>query len=52
VVKVLLQEGLLETLNHKAPLTIGFPAEAVEFIFPGLCDQGAFAQTSTSPAWP
>lgn len=52
VVKVLLQEGLLETLNHKAPLTIGFPAEAVEFIFPGLCDQGAFAQTSTSSVWP
>jgi hypothetical protein len=44
VVKALVREGLLETQNHKAPLTIGFPADAVEFIFPGLCDQGAFTQ--------
>ena len=45
VVKTLVREGLLESRNHKAPLTIGFPADAVEFIFPGLCDQGAFTQT-------
>jgi Fic family protein len=44
VVKVLLKEGLLETENQKAPLTMGFPPETVQFIFPDLCDSGAFAE--------
>jgi Fic family protein len=43
VVKVLLREGLLETEHQKAPLTMGFPPEAVQFLFPELCDPGAFA---------
>lgn len=42
IVKSLLAEGLLETENQKAPLTIGFPVHAVQFYFPELCDQGAF----------
>ncbi len=42
VVKQLVTEGFLKTENQKAPLTIGFPSEAVQFIFPELCDQGAF----------
>jgi len=42
IVKILLKEGLLETLNQKAPLTIGLPAHAVPFLFPELCDPGAF----------
>ena len=42
VVKPLLDEGLLETRHQKAPLTVGFPAHAVQFYFPELCDPGAF----------
>jgi Fic family protein len=42
VVKSLLNEGLLETTNQKAPLVIGLPAHAVQFYFPELCDPGAF----------
>lgn len=42
VVNQLAKEGFLRSKNQKAPLTMRFPAEAVEFIFPGLCDQGAF----------
>ncbi len=42
IVKLLLGEGLLETKNQKAPLTIGLPVEAVQFFFPELCDSGAF----------
>jgi Fic family protein len=42
VTKALLEEGLLESENQKAPLTMGFPAEAVRFILPDLCDAGAF----------
>lgn len=42
VVKSLLNEGLLETENQKAPLTIGLPTHAVQFYFPELCDPGAF----------
>ena len=42
VVKALLAEGLLETENQKAPLTIGLPAHAVQFYFPELCDAAAF----------
>lgn len=42
IVKSLLAEGLLETGNQKAPLTIGLPTHAVQFYFPELCDAGAF----------
>lgn len=42
IVKQLLAEGLLETENQKAPLTIGLPSHAVQFYFPELCDPGAF----------
>ena len=42
ITKTLLHEGLLEAEHQKAPLTIGLPARAVEFILPGLCDPGAF----------
>jgi len=42
IVKMLLAEGLLETENQKAPLTIGLPSHAVQFYFPELCDSGAF----------
>jgi len=42
VVKVLIDEGLLETENQKAALTIGLPAGAVQYYFPELCDSGAF----------
>ncbi len=42
VTKALLAEGLLETANQKAPLTIGLPAHTVQFYFPELCDAGAF----------
>lgn len=42
VVKVLLSEGLLESGNQKAPLTMGFPSGAVQYIFPELCDSGAY----------
>lgn len=46
VVKILEAEGLLENESRNAPYTIGFPARAVEFIFPGLCDPGAFSESS------
>ncbi len=42
IVKALLAEGLLESANQKAPLTIGLPAHAVQYYFPELCDPGAF----------
>ncbi|MDP3430309.1 MAG: hypothetical protein Q8R89_08270, partial [Desulfomicrobium sp.] len=42
IVKLLLNEGLLETENQKSPLTIGLPAHAVQYYFPELCDPGAF----------
>jgi hypothetical protein len=42
IVKALLAEGLLESTNQKAPLTIGLPAHAVQYYFPELCDSGAF----------
>ena len=42
IVKLLLREGLLETANQKAPLTIGLPWHAVRHYFPELCDSGAF----------
>lgn len=42
IVKKLLAEGLLESQNQKAPLTIGLPPQAVQFYFPELCDAGAF----------
>ena len=42
IVKQLMSEGLLETGNQKAPLTIGLPSHAVQFYFPELCDPGAF----------
>jgi len=37
IVKALLQEGLLEAVNQKAPLTMGFPAHVLDDYFPALC---------------
>ncbi|MGE4299802.1 MAG: Fic family protein [Desulfovibrionaceae bacterium] len=45
VANQLVAEGLLESEGHKAPYTIGFPAESVPYIFPELCDPGALTPT-------
>lgn len=37
IVGGLVSEGLLEAKDHKAPLTIGLPARAMQAYFPNLC---------------
>lgn len=37
IVKTLLEEGLIEAVNQKAPLTIGFPSHVLDDYFPALC---------------
>ncbi|MDR3640757.1 MAG: Fic family protein [Humidesulfovibrio sp.] len=37
IVKTLLEEGLVEAANQKAPLTIGFPSHVLDEYFPALC---------------
>jgi Fic family protein len=44
VVSGLLNEGLLQSQSHRAPLTIGFPLEALPFYFPDLYDPSVIGE--------
>lgn len=47
VVSALLDEGLLQSQSHRAPLTIGLPLAALPFYFPDLYDPSVIGEEYT-----
>jgi hypothetical protein len=45
VVSGLLEEGLLQSPSHRAPLTIGLPLEALPYYFPDLYDPSVLGES-------
>jgi Fic family protein len=45
VVSGLLEEGLLQSPSHRAPLTIGLPLEALPYYFPDLYDPSVIGES-------
>jgi Fic family protein len=44
IVSALLKEGLLQSLSHRSPLTIGFPVHVLAYYFPGLYDPSVIGE--------
>jgi len=44
VVSTLLDEGLLQSPSHRAPLTIGLPLGALPYYFPDLYDPSVIGE--------
>lgn len=47
VVSALLEEGLLQSPSHRAPLTVGLPLAALPFYFPDLYDSSVIGEAYT-----
>jgi Fic family protein len=47
IVSALLDDGLLQSLSHRAPLTIGLPLTALPFYFPDLYDPSVIGEEFT-----